>query len=65
MKEASKTSFVHLALRKKSFSAIVLTHATFPLSGPQGNLKQLFFVLTQSQKSMPAYAAQTLAKIKW
>jgi hypothetical protein len=38
---------------------------TFKSSGPQGNLKQLFFVLTQSQKSMPAKAAHTLAKIKW
>jgi hypothetical protein len=28
----------------------ILTH----VSGPQGNLKQLFFVLTQSQKSLPA-----------
>jgi hypothetical protein len=37
-----------------------------PSSGPQRNLKQLFFlVLTQSQKSLLAYTAHTLAKIKW
>jgi hypothetical protein len=32
-------------------------------SGPQRNLKQLL-VLTQSKKSLPAYTAHTLAKIK-
>ncbi len=36
-----------------------------PSSGPQRNLKQLFLVLTQSQKSLLAYTAHTLAKIKW
>jgi hypothetical protein len=36
-----------------------------PSSGPQRNLKQLFLVLTQSQKSLLADTAHTLAKIKW
>jgi hypothetical protein len=36
-----------------------------PSSGPQRNLKQLFLVLTQSQKSLLAYTAHTLAKTKW
>jgi hypothetical protein len=35
-----------------------------PSSGPQRNLKQLFFVLIQSQKSLLAYTVNTLAKIK-
>jgi hypothetical protein len=38
----------------------ILTHS----SGLQRNLKQLFLVLTQSQKLLPAYTAQMLAMIK-
>jgi hypothetical protein len=36
-----------------------------PSGGPQRNLKQLFLVLTQSQKSLLAYTVHRLAKIKW
>ncbi len=36
-----------------------------PSSGLQRNLKQLFLVLAQSQKSLLAYTVHTLAKIKW
>jgi hypothetical protein len=32
--------------------------------GPQTNLKQLFCLITQSQKSLPAYTAHTLANLK-
>jgi hypothetical protein len=36
-----------------------------PSSGPQRNLKQLFLVLAQSEKTLREYTAHTLAKIKW
>jgi hypothetical protein len=36
-----------------------------PSSGPQRNVKQLFLVLTQSEKSLLAYTAHTQAKKKW
>ena len=34
-------------------------------SSPQRNLKQLFLVLTQSKKSLSAYTAHTITRIKW
>jgi hypothetical protein len=37
----------------------IFTHS----SGPQGNLKQLFFVLTQSQKSLLVLTAHMLVKM--
>jgi hypothetical protein len=43
-------------LKKK----LLLTHS----SRPQGNLKQPFFVLTQSQKSLSAYTVQCTNKDK-
>jgi hypothetical protein len=36
-----------------------------PSSGPERNLKQRVLLLTQSEKSLLAYTAHTLAKIKW
>jgi hypothetical protein len=47
-------------MKKVKNKKAILTHS----SGPQINIKQLFYVITQSQKSLPAYTAYTLAKIK-
>jgi hypothetical protein len=42
-------------MKKVKIKNAILAHS----SGPQGNLKQLFFVLTQSQKSLlGAYASK-------
>jgi hypothetical protein len=44
-------------MNKVKFKKAILTHS----SGPQGNLKQLFFVLTQSQKSLLAKTVHVYA----
>jgi hypothetical protein len=48
-------------MKKLKIKKAILTHS----SGPQTNLKQLFFVITQSQKLLPAYTGHLPAKIKW